>query len=243
MSGYEFLLIGIFLSYIEKIEDSFVIRENMGQRKPVNWHILHGEVIFIIIQFLIFRHYQPILLCILIFKISKYEHVKYETVQLEWKTLREKCSYSELFWSAFPHIRTEYGKMRTRITPNTDSFYTVKIFSGLNVINIFGRSFLWNKQKRRDEGKVHQFLYLEESFRRERIIIYEKNKISFIGTWLVRNSSPKVFCNKRILKNFAKFTRKHMCCDLFLVKSRPARSESLLKNSSTSSFLWILHNF
>ena len=136
----------------------------------------------IIIQFSIFRHYQPILLCILIFKISKYEHVKYETVQLEWKTLREKCSYSELFWSAFSHIRTEYGKMRTRITPNTGSFYTVKIFSGLNVINIFGRSFLWNKQKRRDEGKVHQFLYLEESFRRERIIIYEKNKISFIGT-------------------------------------------------------------
>ena len=24
-------------------------------------------------------------------------------------TLREKCPYSELFWSAFPRIRTEYG--------------------------------------------------------------------------------------------------------------------------------------
>ena len=23
--------------------------------------------------------------------------------------LREKCPYSELFWSAFSHIRTEYG--------------------------------------------------------------------------------------------------------------------------------------
>ena len=33
-------------------------------------------------------------------------------------TLREKCPYSELFWS-------ECGKMRTRITPNTDTFYTV----------------------------------------------------------------------------------------------------------------------
>ena len=38
-------------------------------------------------------------------------------------TLREKCQYSELFWSAFSCIRTEYGKMRTKITPNTDSFY------------------------------------------------------------------------------------------------------------------------
>ena len=30
-------------------------------------------------------------------------------------TLREKCPYSELFWSAFSRIRT-------RITPNTDNF-------------------------------------------------------------------------------------------------------------------------
>ena len=55
------------------------------------------------------------------------------------KALRKKCPYSELFWSAFSRIRTEYGeilwdirislysvrmrKMRTRITPNTDTFY------------------------------------------------------------------------------------------------------------------------
>ena len=44
-------------------------------------------------------------------------------------TLREKCPYSEFFWSIFSHIRTEYGKIRTRKTPNTDTFqagqYTV----------------------------------------------------------------------------------------------------------------------
>ena len=49
--------------------------------------------------------------------------------------LREKCPYSELFWSLFSGIRTEYGeilhiqskcgKMRTRITPNTDTFNAV----------------------------------------------------------------------------------------------------------------------
>ena len=47
-------------------------------------------------------------------------------------SLHEKCSYLELFWSVFFRIRTEYGethihsecgKMRTRITPNTDTFY------------------------------------------------------------------------------------------------------------------------
>ena len=43
--------------------------------------------------------------------------------------LRERYPYSELFWSAFSRIRTEYciqsecGKMRTRITANTDTFH------------------------------------------------------------------------------------------------------------------------
>ena len=27
-------------------------------------------------------------------------------------TLRKKCPYSELFWSVFSHIRTEYGEIR-----------------------------------------------------------------------------------------------------------------------------------
>ena len=32
-----------------------------------------------------------------------------------------QCPYSELFWSAFSRIRTEYGE----ITPNTDTFHAV----------------------------------------------------------------------------------------------------------------------
>ena len=57
--------------------------------------------------------------------------------------LREKCPYSELFWSAFSHIRIEYReiqnispysvRMRTRITPNMDSFYAVCIFKLCNL--------------------------------------------------------------------------------------------------------------
>ena len=39
--------------------------------------------------------------------------------------LREKWPYSEVFQAAFSHIRTECEKMRTRITPNTDTFCTV----------------------------------------------------------------------------------------------------------------------
>ena len=53
-------------------------------------------------------------------------------------SLHEKYPCPELFWSAFSHIRTKYGeygvslrfqsecgKMRTRITPNTDTLYAV----------------------------------------------------------------------------------------------------------------------
>ena len=52
--------------------------------------------------------------------------------------LRKRCPYLELFWSAFSRILTEYRywvflriqfewrKMRTRITPNTCTFYTLQ---------------------------------------------------------------------------------------------------------------------
>ena len=55
-------------------------------------------------------------------------------------TLREKCPYLELFWSVSPafelnterydvslRIQIEFGKLRTRLTPNTDTFYAVSI--------------------------------------------------------------------------------------------------------------------
>ena len=58
--------------------------------------------------------------------------------------MREMCPYSELVCSVFSRIRTEYGeisvslrvqskcgKIRTRITPNTDTFYTVRVVKNL----------------------------------------------------------------------------------------------------------------
>ena len=52
--------------------------------------------------------------------------------------MRKMCPYLELFLTVFSHVWTEYGqilsllnvqsqysKMRTRITPNTDTFYAV----------------------------------------------------------------------------------------------------------------------
>ena len=51
--------------------------------------------------------------------------------------MREKCPYSELFWSDLPtfglnthslRIQSECGNIRTRITPNMESFNAVKYF-------------------------------------------------------------------------------------------------------------------
>ena len=67
--------------------------------------------------------------------------------------LPKKCPCSELFWSAFfPHFPTfglntylsvfspnvgKCGKMLTRITPNTDSFYAVLFCNYFEIFVIF----------------------------------------------------------------------------------------------------------
>ena len=64
-------------------------------------------------------------------------------------SLREKYPYSELFWSAFFRIRTEYGervqseggKMRIRIAPNTDTFHAVLSTASYTLSFIFHSNF------------------------------------------------------------------------------------------------------
>ena len=76
---------------------------------------------------------------------------KYNLSQFE--VLREKCPYSELFWSVFSLNQTEYGeigsispysvciqsecgKKRTRKTPNTDTFHAVKALENLIYVQL-----------------------------------------------------------------------------------------------------------
>ena len=71
-------------------------------------------------------------------------------------SLREKCPYLELFWSVFSRIRTEYreipvylriqsecGKIRTRITPNTDPFYAGSKSTNKTIITLWWRENWW----------------------------------------------------------------------------------------------------
>ena len=85
----------------------------------------------------------------------QYSNQKEREISLTWGILREKWLYSELFWPAFSRIWTEYreilrispyqskyGKMRTRITPNPDTFYEivyVTIFTKIVPSQMFDR--------------------------------------------------------------------------------------------------------
>ena len=60
----------------------------------------------------------------------------------------------------------------------------------------------------------------------------------------IRSSRPEVFCKKGVLRNFAKFTEKHLCQSLFFNKVADLRLQLYLKkDSSTGVFLYILRNF
>ena len=52
---------------------------------------------------------------------------------------------------------------------------------------------------------------------------------------ITRCSRPEVFNKKDVLKNFTKFTGKHLCCSLFFCKVAVLRPATLLKKRLRSS--------
>ena len=63
-------------------------------------------------------------------------------------------------------------------------------------------------------------------------------------TLLVRASRREVFCKKSVLKDFAKFSEKHLCQNLFFNKAAVLSPAALLKRGTgISVFLWILRIF
>ena len=63
---------------------------------------------------------------------------KYTKYPIPKIKMREKCPYSKLIWYVFHRFQIEYGeirsilqsecgRIRTRITPNRDTFYAVSV--------------------------------------------------------------------------------------------------------------------
>ena len=51
----------------------------------------------------------------------------------------------------------------------------------------------------------------------------------FLLLWRFRSSRPEVLCKKGVLRNFTKFTGKHLCQSLFFNKVATLRPATLLK--------------
>ena len=61
---------------------------------------------------------------------------------------------------------------------------------------------------------------------------------------IYKSSCPGEFCKTVVLKNFAKFTRKHLCHYLFLIELLAEACYLIKKvNLGTSTFLWVSWNF
>ena len=73
------------------------------------------------------------------------------------------------------------------------------------------------------ESGVPQHQYVERYFFWFKLVTYQMQK-----------QPPKVFCKKGVLRNFAKFTGKHLCQSLFFSK---------VAGLSIERFLWFLRNF
>ena len=83
------------------------------------------------------------------------------------------------------------------------------------------------------EGRV---AYWQQQLKHLNVKIQEAKSKNVVIT--DRSSRPEVFCKKGVLRNFAKFTGKHLCQSLFFNKVAGLRPATLLKrDSGTGVFL------
>ena len=88
---------------------------------------------------------------------------------------------------------------------------------------------------------VLRFVFLPFGRRYKHHLFFRKK----YGSWMHdnRSSRSQMFFKMGVPKNFAIFTKKHMCWNLFLLRLQPWRPTTLLKkDSNTGIFLWILRN-
>ena len=59
--------------------------------------------------------------------------------------------------------------------------------------------------------------------------VFDYSMIRGVISAICRSSHPEVFCKKGVLRNFAKFTGKHLCHSLFFNKVAGLRTATLSK--------------
>ena len=93
-------------------------------------------------------------------------------------TLGQKCPYLELFWSLFSHIRTEYGQIRTRATPNMDTFQLDRLIVLIEhdeIMISFDVTFLYTNIAIIDTlNIIKNYVTNDDSFTRKTVISQDK---------------------------------------------------------------------
>ena len=75
-------------------------------------------------------------------------------------------------------------------------------------------------------------------------LLRRDSKTGVMRKKLQKQSSTDIFFKKGFLKNFANFTGKYLCRNLFLIKLQVWRHATLLRRDfNTGVFLWYLRNF
>ena len=106
----------------------------------------------------VFRGFSILTSKLLVCHIWTWRHFHFYCKEFSPKSLslREKCPYSDFFWSRLSHIRTEYGEIRSISMhsvrtpentsqikiPNTDTFHAVFLLKVLNFFQWCGTAIL-----------------------------------------------------------------------------------------------------
>ena len=129
----------------------------------------------------------------------------------------EMFPYSELFWSAFSHIRTQYsvplriqsecGKIRRKITANTDTFYIV----GTTFLNCLERIIL--EQMTLESCRVYTMMNGSRWRQHPNISIFafaeDFGGFPLLNSYLIKlTKTATCSIKKAVRKNFSIFTRK-----------------------------------
>ena len=115
-------------------------------------------------------------------------------------------------------IQSECRKMRTRITPNTDTFYAVRVLNAPLGLEI------------KITRLIHRILCRMNS----KIKLKTTNKEILAS--LFRRSHQICSLRKVALRDFAKFTGKHLCQSVFFNKVNFIKKETLTKLLRATSF-------
>ena len=150
---------------------------------------------------------------------------------LFWRTSENGCFVFNMYYINIRRKRQVISRLLITLLTNYRNIWS-KYFVYTHT------TFLWRVAAYFIRRYVHQMYLLSQNYQGYRsnilFLVFNVQRRPFvrertIETRIYRNSRPEVFCKKGVLRNFVKFTRKHLCQSLFLNKITGLRPVTLLE--------------